>query len=51
MTGIAYARDHEVVQRLRPEPMTEAEIAAQAGIDPVEFDIFKHRLCCKNREA
>lgn len=44
MTGIAYARDHEVVQRLRPEPMTEAEAAAQAHIDPVEFDIFKHKM-------
>ena len=44
MTGIAYARDYEVVQRLRPEPMTEAEAAAQAHIDPVEFDIFKHKM-------
>lgn len=44
MNGIAYARDHEVVQRLRPEPMTEAEIKAQDVIDPVEFDIFKHKM-------
>ncbi|MEX6725451.1 hydantoinase B/oxoprolinase family protein [Parapedomonas caeni] len=44
MSGIAYTRDHEVVQRLRPEPMTEAEIAAQALIDDVEFDIYKHKM-------
>lgn len=44
MSGIAYARDHEVVQRLRPEPMTQAEADAQACIDPVEFDIFKHKM-------
>jgi acetophenone carboxylase len=44
MSGIAYARDHEVVQRLRPEPMTEMEAAAQASIGPLEFDIFKHKM-------
>jgi acetophenone carboxylase len=44
MNTIAYSRDHEVVQRLRPEPMTQAEIDAQERIDPVEFDIFKHKM-------
>lgn len=44
MSTIAYSRDHEVVQRLRPEPMTQAEIDAQERIDPVEFDIFKHKM-------
>lgn len=44
MNGIAYGRDLEVVQRLRPEPMTPEEEAAQANIDPVDFDIFVHRM-------
>lgn len=41
---MAYERDHEVVQRLRPEPMTEIEAAAQSGIDDTEFEIFKHKM-------
>lgn len=41
---MAYERDHEVVQRLRPEPMTEQEAAAQAQIEDIEFDIFKHKM-------
>ncbi len=41
---ISYERDHEVVQRLRPEPMTEKEQAAQSLIDGVEFEIFKHKM-------
>ena len=41
---MAYERDHEVVQRLRPEPMTEQEAAAQAVIDDTEFEIFKHKM-------
>lgn len=42
--SISYERDHEVVQRLRPEPMTEREQAAQSIIDGIEFDIFKHKM-------
>ena len=41
---MAYERDHEVVQRLRPEPMTEQEAAAQSVIDDTEFEIFKHKM-------
>ena len=41
---MAYERDHEVVQRLRPEPMTAIEAAAQSTIDDTEFEIFKHKM-------
>ncbi|MEW6529267.1 MAG: hydantoinase B/oxoprolinase family protein [Thermodesulfobacteriota bacterium] len=44
MNGMAYARDSEVVQRLKPEPMTPEEEAAQAKVDPVDFDIFVHKM-------
>ncbi len=44
MNGIAYGRDLEVVQQLRPEPMTPEEESAQAKIDPVDFDIFVHKM-------
>lgn len=44
MSGAAYTRDLEVVHRLRPEPMTEAEIAAQAGIEDLDFEIFRHKM-------
>ena len=42
--SLSYERDHEVVQRLRPEPMTEKEAAAQDLIGGVEFEIFKHKM-------
>lgn len=42
--SISYERDHEVVQRLRPEPMTETEAAAQDLIEGVEFEIFRHKM-------
>lgn len=38
-----YGRDFEVVQRLRPEPETAREAAAQHGIDDLEFEIFQHK--------
>lgn len=41
--SIRYGRDFEVVQRLRPEPETPREIAAQQGIDDLEFEIFQHK--------
>lgn len=44
MTGMAYGRDHEVVQRLRPEPVTPEEQAGMALLDDVEFDIFRHKM-------
>lgn len=44
MKHVVYTRDLEVVQRMRPEPMTAAEQAAQAGIDETDFEIFVHKL-------
>lgn len=44
MHASSYERDHEVVQRLRPEPMTQTEQNAQQLIDGVEFEIFKHKM-------
>lgn len=38
-----YGRDHEIVQRLRPEPMTEREQAAQHLVEGLEFEIFQHK--------
>jgi len=40
----AYGRDPEVVQRLKPEPPTPEEQAAQSKVDEVEFEIFKHKM-------
>lgn len=39
-----YGRDHEVVQRLRPEPITERELAALAAVDDLDFEIFRHKM-------
>lgn len=44
MSGFAYGRDMEVVQRLKPEPMTAAEQQAQSAIDDLEFEIFRHKM-------
>jgi len=44
MNGMAYGKDMEVVQRLKPEPMTKEESAAQEKIDDVEFEIFSHKM-------
>jgi acetophenone carboxylase len=41
---MAYARDTEVVERLKPEPMTPAEQAALEGIDDLDFEIFQHKM-------
>lgn len=40
----AYGRDHEVVQRLRPEPITAEEQAGMGLLDDVEFEIFRHKM-------
>ncbi|NOZ42941.1 MAG: hydantoinase B/oxoprolinase family protein, partial [Alphaproteobacteria bacterium] len=44
MSRVSYSRDEEVVQRMRPEPMTKTELMAQDQIDDVEFEIFKHKM-------
>ena len=41
---MAYTRDTEVVQRLKPEPMTPAEQDAQAEVDDLDFEIFQHKM-------
>ncbi|MCX7170022.1 MAG: hydantoinase B/oxoprolinase family protein [Proteobacteria bacterium] len=42
--SLRYGRDYEVVQRLRPEPLTEREQAAQASVDDLDFEIFRHKM-------
>jgi N-methylhydantoinase B/oxoprolinase/acetone carboxylase alpha subunit len=44
MIGASYTRDLEVVDRLKPEPMTEAEAAGQSGIEDLDFEIFRHKM-------
>lgn len=44
MTGFAYTPDYEIVQRMRPEPMTDAETKAQQGIADLDFEIFNHKM-------
>lgn len=44
MSMKSYGRDSEVVQRLRPEPLSPEEEAAQSKVDEVEFEIFKHKM-------
>lgn len=44
MGNVAYGRDEEVVQRLRPEPMTPEEKAAQSAIADLDYDIFVHKM-------
>ena len=44
MKGMTYGRDEEVVQRLKPEPMTSEELTAQDGISDVDFEIFQHKM-------
>ena len=44
MCAMVYARDMEVVQQLKPEPMTPRETAAQDNIDDVDYDIFVHKM-------
>ncbi len=44
MSGFSYSRDAEVVQRMRPEPMTAAERAAQESVGALDFEIFRHKM-------
>ena len=38
-----YDRDYEVVQRMRPEPMTDREAQAMGSTD-LDFEIFNHKM-------
>lgn len=42
--SVRYGRDHEVVQRLRPEPVTERETRAIDSLDELDFEITRHKL-------
>lgn len=44
MHQFSYSRDHEVVQRMRPEPMSPAEQEAQAAVADLDFEIFTHKM-------
>jgi acetophenone carboxylase len=44
MAATSYDRDMDVVQRLRPEPVTDREQAAQELLKDIDFDIFKHKM-------
>jgi acetophenone carboxylase len=44
MNGMAYGKDMEVVQRLKLEPLTEEEREAVKDLDPVDFEIFSHKM-------
>ncbi|MHB8109800.1 MAG: hydantoinase B/oxoprolinase family protein [Syntrophorhabdaceae bacterium] len=44
MNGITYGRDHEVVQRLKPEPITSDEARAIENLDPTDYEIFSHKM-------
>ncbi|MCD4676030.1 MAG: hydantoinase B/oxoprolinase family protein [Desulfobacula sp.] len=44
MSLMTYGRDEEVVQRLKPEPMTSLESDVQDKISDVDFEIFQHKM-------
>jgi N-methylhydantoinase B/oxoprolinase/acetone carboxylase alpha subunit len=44
LSAHSYARDHDVVQRMRPEPITPLEQSSGDGITDLDFDIFKHKM-------
>ncbi|MCK5879574.1 MAG: hydantoinase B/oxoprolinase family protein, partial [Holophagae bacterium] len=44
MNSVAYGRDTEVVQRMKPEPMTPEETAAQSAIEDIDYEIFTHKM-------
>ncbi len=41
---MAYTRDTEIVEHLKPEPLSPEEQAAQEGIDDLDFEIFQHKM-------
>ena len=51
MCAMVYARDMEIVQQMKPEPMTEREKAAQEKIDDVDYDIFVHKMSMVAQEG
>lgn len=51
LSPFRYGRDYEVVQRLRPEPMTAREREAQAAIEDLDFEIFRHRMSMVSLEG
>ena len=44
MYGMSYGRDMEVVQRLKPEPLTPEESSGLDQMDPIDFEIFTHKM-------
>jgi N-methylhydantoinase B/oxoprolinase/acetone carboxylase alpha subunit len=42
--NVTYGRDYEVVQRMRPEPITPEEAKAMEHLDPTDFEIFNHKM-------
>ncbi len=44
MNGPMYGRDHDVVQRMLPEPVSEEEARAIVNLDPTDFQIFSHKM-------
>jgi acetophenone carboxylase len=42
--NVTYGRDYEVVQRMRPEPISTKEMKAMDGLDPTDFEIFNHKM-------
>lgn len=44
MMTAKYSRDHEVVRRLRPEPVTAREAAAGEKVGDLDFEIFQHKM-------
>ena len=44
MDNVAYGRDTQVVQQMKPEPMTPEETRAQSAIEDIEFEIFTHKM-------
>lgn len=44
MKNMLFARDYEVVQRMRPEPITGEEAEAMKNMDPVDYEIFNHKM-------
>ena len=41
---IKYSRDPEIVQHLRPEPPSDWEARTMNGLDPLEYEIFTHKM-------
>lgn len=44
MQNMLFGRDYEVVQRMRTEPITTEEAEAMRNMDPVDYEIFVHKM-------